>query len=62
MERSGTWMNLRLDLGHIGIEMGEIILEELMDDTILSISGDTLECAEDVLLPVMSETESSVDQ
>ncbi|TMW98053.1 hypothetical protein EJD97_004556 [Solanum chilense] len=62
MERSGTWMNLRLDLGHIGVEMGEIILEELMDDTILSISGDTLECAEDVLLPVTSETESSVDQ
>lgn len=62
MERSGTWMNLRFDLGHIGVEMGEIILEELVDDTILSISGDTLECAEDVLLPVTSETESSVDQ
>ncbi|XP_055817274.1 uncharacterized protein LOC129886565 isoform X2 [Solanum dulcamara] len=62
MERSGTWMNLRVDLGHIGVEMGEIILEELVDDTILSISGGTLECAEDVLLPITSETESSVDQ
>ncbi|XP_016538067.2 uncharacterized protein LOC107839191 isoform X1 [Capsicum annuum] len=61
MERSGTWMNLRLDLGHIGVEMGEIILEELVDDTILSISGDTLEYAEDVLFPDKSEIESSVD-
>ncbi|KAJ8573165.1 hypothetical protein K7X08_009676 [Anisodus acutangulus] len=62
VERSGTWMNLRLDLGHIGDEMGEIILEELMDDTILSISSDTSECAEDVLFPAKSEIESSVDQ
>lgn len=62
MERSGTWMNLRLDLGHIGVEMGEIILEELVDDTILSISGDNMECAKDVLLPVTSENESSVEQ
>ncbi|MCD9645522.1 hypothetical protein HAX54_034518 [Datura stramonium] len=54
MEKSGTWMDLRLDLGHIGVEMGEIILEELVDDTILSISSDTLECAEDVL-PAKSE-------
>lgn len=62
MERSGTWMNLLLDLGHIGVEIGEIILEELVDDTILSIPGDTLECAEECLLPVTSEIESSVDQ
>ncbi|CAN4111590.1 unnamed protein product [Withania somnifera] len=62
MERSGTWMNLRLDFGHIGVEMGEIILEELVDDTILSISGDILEYAEDVPFPDKSEIESSVDQ
>ncbi|KAK4379257.1 hypothetical protein RND71_001119 [Anisodus tanguticus] len=62
VERSGMWMNLRLDLGHIGDEMGEIILEELMDDTILSNSSDTSECAEDVLFPAKSEIESSVDQ
>ncbi|CAN4125661.1 unnamed protein product [Withania somnifera] len=62
MERSGTWMNLQLDLGDIGVEMGEIILEELVEDTILSISGDTLECAEDVLFPANSEIVSSMDQ
>lgn len=62
MGRSGTWMNLRLDLGHIGVEMGEIILEELVDDTILSISVDTFEYAEDVPLADKSEIESSVDQ
>ncbi|XP_060218604.1 uncharacterized protein LOC132645574 [Lycium barbarum] len=62
MERSGTWMNLRLDLGHIGVEMGEIILEELVDDTMLSISSDSFESAEHVLFPAKSEIEISGDQ
>ncbi|XP_009799667.1 uncharacterized protein [Nicotiana sylvestris] len=62
MERSGTWMDLRLDLGHIGVEMEEIILEELVEDTVLSISSDTLECEEDALFPAKNEIDSSVDQ
>lgn len=36
MAKTGRWMDLRFDVESIGIEMGEIILNELMEDTILS--------------------------
>jgi hypothetical protein len=36
MAKSGSWMDVRLDTGSIGCEMGEIILEDLMEDAILS--------------------------
>ncbi|CAI9769558.1 unnamed protein product [Fraxinus pennsylvanica] len=35
---SGKWMNIRVDIEHIGIEMEETIFDELVDDTILSFA------------------------
>ncbi|KAL2461568.1 Protein of unknown function (DUF3741) [Abeliophyllum distichum] len=36
MEKSRKWMNIRVDIEHIGIEMEETIFDELVDDSILS--------------------------
>ncbi|CAI9764848.1 unnamed protein product [Fraxinus pennsylvanica] len=38
MAKSGKWMNIRVDIEHIGIEMEETIFDELVDDTILSFA------------------------
>jgi hypothetical protein len=37
MARNGTWMDLRLDAEIVSFEMGDTILAELMEDTILSL-------------------------
>ncbi|GAU39470.1 hypothetical protein TSUD_159010 [Trifolium subterraneum] len=37
MARNGTWMDLRLEAETVGFEMGDVILAELMEDTILSL-------------------------
>ncbi|KAJ1403531.1 hypothetical protein SESBI_27239 [Sesbania bispinosa] len=36
MENSGSWMDLRFEAETVGFELGEAILAELMEDTILS--------------------------
>lgn len=36
LARTGTWLDVRLDIETIGFDMGEAILEDLMEDTILS--------------------------
>ncbi|KAK9910436.1 hypothetical protein M0R45_034397 [Rubus argutus] len=36
LSRTGTWMDLRFDSESIGVDMGEVILQELIEDTILS--------------------------
>ncbi|WVZ04833.1 hypothetical protein V8G54_018179 [Vigna mungo] len=41
MARRGTWMDLELDAETIGFEMGEAILTELMEDTILSLISES---------------------
>ncbi|OMO88595.1 hypothetical protein COLO4_20185 [Corchorus olitorius] len=41
---TGTWMDLRLDTDCIGVEMGEAILEDLVEDTITSYIDESLEC------------------
>ena len=41
MVRRGTWMDLELDAETIGFEMGEAILTELMEDTILSLVSES---------------------
>lgn len=42
MARSLTWMDLCFDADIVGVEMGEAILEDLMEDTILScVNGST---------------------
>lgn len=43
MARRGTWMDLGLDAETIGFEMGEDILGELMEDTILSLVSESPE-------------------
>ncbi|KAA8520637.1 hypothetical protein F0562_014893 [Nyssa sinensis] len=35
--KTGKWMDLRFDIESIGIDIGEAILEELMEDTVLSL-------------------------
>lgn len=43
MARRGTWMDLGLDAETIGFDMGETILTELMEDTILSLACESPE-------------------
>ncbi|XWS13394.1 hypothetical protein CRYUN_Cryun36dG0033700 [Craigia yunnanensis] len=49
LAKTGTWMDLRLDTGCIGVEMGEGILEDLVEDTITSYINESLECEYNVL-------------
>ncbi|XP_061373562.1 uncharacterized protein LOC133315893 [Gastrolobium bilobum] len=43
MEKRGSWMDLRFEAETVGFEMGEAILAELMEDTILSCVSRSLE-------------------
>jgi len=43
MARRGSWMDLELDAETVGFEMGEAILTELMEDTILSLVSESSE-------------------
>lgn len=43
MARSGAWMDLRFDAETVGVELGEAILDELMEDTILSCVSESPE-------------------
>ncbi|GMI71815.1 TON1 Recruiting Motif 15 [Hibiscus trionum] len=47
MAKTGTWMDLRLETDCIGIEMGDTILEDLVEDTITSYIIETLEAEYD---------------
>ncbi|XP_040999608.1 uncharacterized protein LOC121245803 isoform X2 [Juglans microcarpa x Juglans regia] len=40
MGRMGTWMDLHFDVDTIGVEMGEAILEDLMEDIILGCENE----------------------
>ncbi|GAB4844488.1 hypothetical protein Ancab_037866 [Ancistrocladus abbreviatus] len=51
--KSGRWMDLRLDIESLGIEMEDAILEELVEDAILNFSGGSRE-SEFLTLPVDS--------
>ncbi|KAK7340259.1 hypothetical protein VNO77_20958 [Canavalia gladiata] len=59
MARSGTWMNLGLDAEAVGFEMGEAILAELMEDTILSFVSESPENKCSLLQSELKENESS---
>ncbi|KAL5863482.1 hypothetical protein ACOSQ3_000996 [Xanthoceras sorbifolium] len=61
MAKSGTWMDLRYDTDSFGIEMGEAILEDLMEDTILSCVNGSPEVGCPVLTAEMKESESSIN-
>ncbi|KAK7394762.1 hypothetical protein VNO78_15300 [Psophocarpus tetragonolobus] len=59
MARRGTWMDLELDAETIGFDMGEAILAELMEDTILSLVRESPESKCSVLEFEVKDNESS---
>uniref|UniRef100_A0A5B6ZKH6 DUF4378 domain-containing protein n=1 Tax=Davidia involucrata TaxID=16924 RepID=A0A5B6ZKH6_DAVIN len=61
MAKTGTWMDLRFDIESIGIEMGEDILEELMEDTILSFVNECPENEFSVLPVELKENENTIN-
>ena len=61
MARSETWMDLRPDAEIVGFEMGEAILEELMEDTILSFVSDSPESKCSLLQLELKDHESSIN-
>lgn len=61
MAKSGTWMDLRFDADNVGIEMGDAILEELMEDTILSCVNENPESEYALPLDKLKESESSTN-
>ncbi|KAA8516055.1 hypothetical protein F0562_019234 [Nyssa sinensis] len=60
MEKTGKWMDLRLDAENIAFEMGEDILEDLMEDTILSLVNEHLESEFSALPADLKESEISI--
>ncbi|KAK8476920.1 hypothetical protein V6N11_063365 [Hibiscus sabdariffa] len=49
LAKSGTWMDLQLYTGCIGVEIGEAIFEDLVEDTIASYIIESRECEYNVL-------------
>uniref|UniRef100_A0A803NXG5 DUF4378 domain-containing protein n=1 Tax=Cannabis sativa TaxID=3483 RepID=A0A803NXG5_CANSA len=60
MARTGTWLDVRFDAETIGFDLGETILEDLMEDTILSCVNISCESEHD-LLPELEENARTVD-
>ena len=60
MARTGTWLDLRFDVETIGFDMGEAILDDLMEDTILSFVSESSESKRG-LLPELRENEATID-
>ncbi|KAK9273249.1 hypothetical protein L1049_018056 [Liquidambar formosana] len=61
MAKTGRWMDLRFDAESVGVEMGEIILSELMEDTILSCIDESSETSFPEILAESNENESSIN-
>ncbi|XP_021906328.1 uncharacterized protein LOC110820985 [Carica papaya] len=55
MAKAGIWMDLRFDTDCIGIEMGEMILDELIEETIFSSFNASVESEHSALLAVSKE-------
>ncbi|KAF5731736.1 hypothetical protein HS088_TW18G00421 [Tripterygium wilfordii] len=60
MAKTGTWMDLRFDTESIVFEMGEVIFEELMEDTVLSCINGSSETGELLLLDEIKENRNAV--
>lgn len=60
MARTGTWLDVRFDAEVIGFDMGEAILEDLMEDTILSFVNESSE-SEHGLIPGLKENGATVN-
>ncbi|KAK2650291.1 hypothetical protein Ddye_017780 [Dipteronia dyeriana] len=61
MAKSGTWMDLRYDTDTIAIEMGDDILDDLMEDTVLSCVFESLEIGCPELTAELMESGSSIN-
>lgn len=61
MVKTGKWMDLRSDALGIGIETSEVVLQELLEDTILCCMNGTLENAFTMPEADLEENESSVN-
>ncbi|KAK4578242.1 hypothetical protein RGQ29_028395 [Quercus rubra] len=61
MSGMGTWMDLRFDADAIGVEMGEAILEDLMEDAILSCINENPDSVHTVLPAELEEDGSSIN-
>ncbi|KAJ1408631.1 hypothetical protein SESBI_23413 [Sesbania bispinosa] len=61
MARRGTWMDLQLDVETVGCEMGDAILAELMEDTILSLVSESTESKCSLLQFELKDNESNIN-
>ncbi|CAK9134404.1 unnamed protein product [Ilex paraguariensis] len=61
LAKSRTWIDLRFETGHTGVEIGKVILEELMEDVILSLVKDSPEEGFPMLLDRLNGSESTVN-
>lgn len=61
LAKIGKWMDLRFDTESIGAEMGEVILDELMEDAILSCLEENVESEVSAVSTELKEDESSID-
>ena len=61
MARSGAWMDLRSDAEEVGVEMGEAILAELIENTILCCVSKSQESQCSQLQLELKENESNIN-
>lgn len=61
MVKTGTWMDLRFEAQIIGIEMSEVVLQELVEDTILCCINESSENVFTMPQADLEEDESSVN-
>ena len=59
--RSSAWMDIRFDADTVGVETGEAILAELMEDTILSFMSENTGSESSQLQLELKEKESSIN-
>jgi hypothetical protein len=61
LSRTGAWMDLRFDSETIGVDMGEVILQELIEDTILSYVDGSPTSEDALVFDELKERESIVN-
>lgn len=61
MVKTGTWMDLRFDAQSIGFEMSEVVLQELLEDTILCCMNESSENVVTTSQADLEEDESIVN-
>ncbi|KAL7002496.1 hypothetical protein U1Q18_003650 [Sarracenia purpurea var. burkii] len=61
MAKIGTWMDLRTDVKSVGTKIGDVIFEELVEDTISSFIDEDQETNHSVLSEDLIETEYNIN-